>query len=63
MAVKNFDSRNFIVISIDSESKLSKKKKKKNLRTTNFWSAYLRCLNINSLVKTSLNSLELLLLL
>jgi hypothetical protein len=32
MTVKKFDDRDFIVISIDSRSKLSKKKKKKKLR-------------------------------
>jgi hypothetical protein len=40
---------NFIVILIDLESKLSKKKKK-NLRILKFWCAYPKCLDIIFLI-------------
>jgi hypothetical protein len=42
--LKNFDGRNFVVISIDQRSKLSKKKK--NLGILKFWRAYPKCLDI-----------------
>jgi hypothetical protein len=46
MVVKKIDDMNFIIISIDLESKLLKKR---NLRILKFWRAYIRCLDINSL--------------
>jgi hypothetical protein len=42
--LKNVDGRDFIMISIDPRSKLSKKKK---LRIKKNWSTYPRALNIN----------------